>query len=98
MFSLEVAIAHWRQQLAGSGIKSAEVLDELESHLRDDVEQQLQSGLGAQEAFEAAAQRIGEAAALKKEFRKAGPAAPTKQQAFLRKLCFVSAGFAVLVN
>jgi len=38
MFNLEQAILDWRRQMAASGIKAPDVLDELESHLRDDVE------------------------------------------------------------
>jgi hypothetical protein len=45
-------------------------LEELESHLRDDVEQQMQSGLNAQQAFENSVQRIGHANKLKSEFKK----------------------------
>jgi hypothetical protein len=37
MFNLDQAIEQWRRQLAVSGIRSLETLDELESHLREDV-------------------------------------------------------------
>ena len=40
MFNLDQSIAAWRQQMVAGGIKSPRVLDELESHLRDDVEEQ----------------------------------------------------------
>jgi sec-independent protein translocase protein TatC len=50
------------------------VLDELESHLRDDVEQRVRSGMSVQQACETAARRIGQAAALQAEFEKAGRA------------------------
>ena len=60
--------------MLAAGVKNPNVLDELESHLREDVARQVQSGLGAEQAFEAAAQRIGEAHALKTEFAKAGQA------------------------
>jgi hypothetical protein len=42
MFNLEQSIAKRRQMLA-VGIKTPVPLDELESQLRDDVEQQVQS-------------------------------------------------------
>ncbi|MDB6122598.1 MAG: clpC [Pedosphaera sp.] len=74
MFNLEQAISEWRKQMSAGGIKTSEVLDELESHLRDDIEQQIRSGTTAQPAFEAAIQRIGQAHALKTEFAKAGEA------------------------
>jgi len=72
MFNLDQAIADWRQQMLAAGIKTPVPLDELESHLRDDVEQQVQSGSDEQQAFEAAVRRIGPPAALRCEFTKAG--------------------------
>ena len=72
MFNLEQAIAKWRQQMLLAGIKAPAVLDELESHLREEVERQLRTGMPAEQAFETAAQKIGPASALKSEFRKTG--------------------------
>jgi Clp amino terminal domain, pathogenicity island component len=70
MFSLEKAIADWRQQMVAAGLQKGGALDELESHLREDIEQQIQAGLTTQEAFESAVGRIGGAEALKAEFAK----------------------------
>jgi hypothetical protein len=70
MFNLELAIAEWRGQLAAGGIKSPEVLDELESHLRDESDRQMKSGLSAEEAFEKATESVGAVRALKTEFTK----------------------------
>src|SRR5262245_33454429 len=70
MFDLERAISEWRRQLAGSGIDSPDVVDELESHLREDVQREMRSGLSAQQAFNAALQRLGSREALKIEFKK----------------------------
>ncbi|MDB6122600.1 MAG: hypothetical protein JWQ71_1593 [Pedosphaera sp.] len=72
MFNLEQAIVAWRQQMSAGGIKTPEPLDELESHLREDIEEQLRSGITAQQAFASAVQRIGQASALKLEFEKIG--------------------------
>lgn len=72
MFDLEYAITEWRQQLSAGGIASPEVLDELESHLRDDVQQQLSCGVRDAQAFQNAIQHVGQPAALKSEFAKAG--------------------------
>src|SRR5712692_9163749 len=72
MFNLDHAIAEWRRQMLAAGIKSPVPLNELENHLRDDVEQQMRSGSGAQQAFEAAVQGIGQAAVLESEFDKVG--------------------------
>src|ERR1041385_5548910 len=70
MFDLEEAIRNWRRQMTGEGIRNADLLNELESHLRDDVEQQVGSGTETQQAFERAIGRIGQADALKSEFAK----------------------------
>jgi len=56
--------------MLGAGIKTPVPLEELESHLREDVEQQMKSGLSAQEAFEAAVLRIGQGDVLDSEFKK----------------------------
>ena len=70
MFDLNQAIAEWRRQMFAAGIKSAAVLDELESHLREVIEQQVQSGAGAQQAVTTAVQRIGLAHEIRAEFAK----------------------------
>jgi hypothetical protein len=70
MFNLEQAIAEWRRQMLAAGLKTPVPLEELESHLREDVERQMQSGLDAQRAFENSIQRIGPAQRLKTEFKK----------------------------
>jgi hypothetical protein len=71
MFYLEQSIAEWRQQMLAVGIKTPVPLEELEGHLRDDVERQVREGLGEQQAFEIAVERIGQASFLKAEFKKA---------------------------
>ena len=80
--------------MAAAGIQSPTVLDELESHLREDVDKKTHSGLDPKEAFEAAAQQIGAAAALGSEFKKAQKARRSR----LLKRCFfgVAAGFFVI--
>ncbi|MGA2555379.1 MAG: permease prefix domain 1-containing protein [Verrucomicrobiota bacterium] len=45
-------------------------LDELESHLRDEIEQQVKSGLSEAEAFKTAIQKIGRAHLVQHEFKK----------------------------
>jgi hypothetical protein len=72
MFNLEQAISEWRRQMLAAGLKTPVPLEELESHLRQDVEQQMQLGINAQRAFEIAVARIGQADALKTEFAKSG--------------------------
>lgn len=72
MFDLEKQIAEWRREMSHAGIRNPEVLDELEAHLREDIELQIRAGVDAQQSFDAAVRRIGEARALQKEFAKAG--------------------------
>ena len=54
--------------MISAGIKSSDVLDELESHLREDIERRVRAGGDAGRAFELAAARFGEPHALKVEF------------------------------
>jgi hypothetical protein len=70
MFDLEQSIADWRKQMLAAGIKTPVPLEELEIHLREDIEQQIQLGTNPQQAFESSVQRIGHADELKSEFRK----------------------------
>lgn len=73
MFDLEQSIANWCRQMLAAGIKSPVPLEELEVHLREEIERQERAGLGGQQAFESAIQKIGNATALKKEFRNVEP-------------------------
>jgi hypothetical protein len=70
MPDLEERIAAWRKQMAAGGIKTPAVLDELESHLREDVEQQVRAGSNPMQAFDAAVNRIGKSDLLNAEFAK----------------------------
>ncbi len=74
MFELDQAIADWRRTMAADGLKSPALLDELESHLRDDVERHAKSGAAAEKSFHAAVRQLGEPGALKTEFSKIGEA------------------------
>ena len=70
MFNLDQAITEWRRRMIAGGIKAPSVLDELESHLREDVERQMRPALNQEQAFEAAVRRIGQSDLLKAEFVK----------------------------
>ncbi|GAB5523754.1 MAG: hypothetical protein Roseis2KO_16260 [Roseivirga sp.] len=67
-FKLEEQIAAWRSELAGSGNISREDLDELESHLLDEVEQLTDCPLTEREAFMVAKDRIGTDAELSQSY------------------------------
>lgn len=70
MFNLEQAISDWRRKLSAAGMRSRDIVDELESHLREEIERQIQSGAAEHHAFQTAIARLGEAGALQNEFAK----------------------------
>ena len=70
MFNVEDAIAKWRQQMLAAGIKSPVPLEELESHLREEIEQQMKFGLSEAEALKVGVQKIGETHRVQREFNK----------------------------
>ena len=88
VFNLDRAIAEWRRRIRASGI-AAHALDELESHLREDVERQTKSGIDSKHAFENAAQHIGSANAIAAEFKKVPAAALKREQQVMRIYCLV---------
>src|ERR1051326_733928 len=95
-FKLDQAIAKWRKEMAAQGVKSRDLLDELERHLREDVAAQISSGNGAAEAFEVAAKRIGRGAGLKREFAKLD-ASKHRRRARLFRVSFFIPGPSMLL-
>jgi len=92
MFDLEQSVAKWREQMRAAGITNPGVLDELESHLREEIERQMKSGLNEQQAFEIAVAQIGCASELKMEFKKIGDPMDTRKVAKLAGIiCVVTA-------
>jgi hypothetical protein len=72
MFDLEAAVKEWRWRCRHLAEVKPGAVEELESHLRDGVEQLgRDAGLSPEEAFHVAAQRIGEPASLFREYVKA---------------------------
>ena len=82
MFNLDHAITEWQKQMLAAGIKTPVPLEELEIHLREDIAQQMQSGLSAQQAFGIAVKKIGQAPELKREFKKVS--APMEMQKIIK--------------
>ena len=70
MFNLEEKITDWRKQMLATGIQAPVPLEELENHLREEIERQITIGLNGQKAFEAAIQKIGKGNLLNNEFEK----------------------------
>ena len=94
MFDLEQSIAEWRRQMLAAGIKTPVPLEELEIHLREEIERQvkLNLSLDAQEAFNFAVWKIGQAEKLKMEFQKADMISPWRFLAALGGLAIVVIG------
>jgi len=70
MFDLEKSISEWRKQMLAAGIKTPVPMDELESHLREEIERQMKVGLNPQDAFISAIQKLGSAHSVQTEFMK----------------------------
>ena len=70
MRDLNAQIAEWRSRMAAGGIKSPAILDELESHLREEIDRQTQLGISEPKAFEISAQKIGDNDLLRAELTK----------------------------
>jgi hypothetical protein len=70
MFNLDHAISEWRKQMLAAGIKTPVPLEELEIHLREEIERQMISGLNEQQSFVFAVGEIGQPKKLKNEFQK----------------------------
>ena len=86
MFDLETSIAEWRKQMLSAGIKSPVPLEELENHLREEIERQLKSGRNQQAIFNSAVQKIGPGNVLKREFKIAGKHHYTFMKIFKKSL------------
>jgi hypothetical protein len=70
MFNLEQAIAEWRKQMLAAGIQAPMPLEELEIHLREEIERQMKLDLNKATAFEIAGRKIGDGRQLQNEFTK----------------------------
>ncbi|MDH4219079.1 MAG: ABC transporter permease [Candidatus Aminicenantes bacterium] len=59
MFDLDKAIKKWRKELKKNEAMENGYVEELESHLRDEIDRQFTEGLSWEEAFERAVEEIG---------------------------------------
>ena len=69
MHNLDELILEWRKAAATPNV-SAETLDELETHLREKVDQLVRSGMTVPDAFERAVVELGAMSKVSSEFRK----------------------------
>ncbi|HKW29017.1 MAG TPA: permease prefix domain 1-containing protein, partial [Verrucomicrobiae bacterium] len=67
---MEKAIADWRQEMLAAGLQTPVPLEELDIHLREEIERQMKSGLDAPAAFEISIRQMGEPEMLNSEFKK----------------------------
>jgi hypothetical protein len=74
LFDLEQRIQQWRRTQAQALASRPEVIDELESHLREEVQRLLQAGQTPELAWETALRRLGGPQQLAAEFDKLPPA------------------------
>ncbi|HTD85108.1 MAG TPA: cytochrome c biogenesis protein CcsA [Candidatus Binatia bacterium] len=70
MRDLEKQIADWRRSIADASKHRPETLNELETHLRDEIDRLIQAGTPAEDAFTVAFTTLGSPAALCAEFDK----------------------------
>ena len=73
MHNLETLITEWRKTVMTARGVGDETLDELESHLRDTVEQFARAGMSESEAFQKAVAQLGRASTIASEFQKLEP-------------------------
>ena len=82
MFDLNQGIAEWRSNLAKSEAMDALAVDELESHLREEIESLASVNLTEEESFWLARRRLGGAGDLSGEFAKINRSAVLKGRLF----------------
>jgi hypothetical protein len=70
MFDLESQIRKWRQHVQSAGTVGVQDVEELESHLRDSIDELNGHGVSVEEAFIVSIRRMGDAEALDHEFAK----------------------------
>jgi hypothetical protein len=96
MPDLEQQISAWRSQMLSAGIKTPVPLDELESHLREEIAVLIAAGKSEADAFSAAVQKLGPAARLEPEFEKLPPSRPARLWPAYLSLLALTAFFVAL--
>jgi hypothetical protein len=96
MFDLEKAIAEWRRRMLTAGVESPVPLEELENHLREDVEQQIRSGSDQQAAFACAVEGIGAGSELAREFGRCPSSNNNLMKIMKQKLIYATVAFVLV--
>ena len=75
MFDLNQSINDWQNSLKTEGAADPQDLNELESHLREEIENLIKIGLSEEESFLIASRRLGDTKSLGEEYTKVNLAA-----------------------
>jgi len=97
MFSLNKKIIKWREVLLEKQTCKTSDLDELESHLRDEIDQLKLHGLSEQEAFLVGTHRLGDTETLANEFAKVNESLLLRKKLFYAGcvlFAYISASYA----
>ena len=89
MRDLERQIADWRRTMAKASGHRAEVLNELEVHLRDEIDRLRGSGVSADKIFEMAVSKLGDPAPVAAEFDKLTAIPATWLPIKIARICVV---------
>lgn len=82
MFDLNKAIENWKSVLDRNEAFREEDIEELESHLREQIEQLIKSGLSGEEALLIARNRLGDPEEIGRQFAQADPSLLWKRRIF----------------
>jgi fumarate reductase subunit D len=88
MFDLQKSINDWRLQMLAAGVKYPAPMDELELHLREEIDRLMESGLDEPSAFTTAAKNLGPAQSLRDEFKKV-KATPSRRRWLAFEILFL---------
>ena len=86
MFNLDQAISEWRRELIAAGIRNNDVLDELESHLREDLERRARSERDISQLFRTAVAQLGEPRSIKVQFDR------IEERKYMKRVLMIGAG------
>lgn len=70
MFDMELQIDLWKRHMGKADSINQDDVDEMESHLRDSIDELVEKGLSLEEAFLIAASRLGDVDMINEEFSK----------------------------
>lgn len=75
MFNMELSIKIWKKSLRKNRTLEDGYIEELEQHLRDEIERNVNTGISEDEAFDIAVQNVGEVETINFEYFKTDTAA-----------------------